>query len=166
MERWEKEARDGLVSVIREEKERDKAKQEARAVQMIAATTGDAKARVEVDLTKDLNSFAAAEERGRRSEAEIARLEAERESLLLELEVSKHEVSSLHAQASKDREDMSEDYHGFLDLIFAYNYGYCAFKNNIRGDRPDIPNGMLDSSNPLPPEFFDNPRCPPGLGSR
>ena len=26
-------------------------------------------------------------------------------------------------------------------------------------DRPDIPDGMLDSSNPLPPEFFDHPRC-------
>ena len=39
------------------------------------ASVGDAKARVEVDLTKALNSLAAEEEGRRRSEAEIARLE-------------------------------------------------------------------------------------------
>ena len=134
---------------------------------MIAATTRDTKARVEVDLTKALNSLAIAEEGRRRSEVEIthleakfARVEAERESLLLELETSKRDVSSLHARASKDREDMAEDYHGSLDLIFAYGYGCCVFKNHICGDRPDISDGMPDFSNPLPPEFFDNPRCP------
>ena len=58
---------------------------------------------------------------------------------------------------------MVEDYQGSLDLIFAYDYGCCAFKNNICGDKPDIPNGMPDSSNPIPPEFFDNLRCPPAL---
>ena len=83
-------------------------------------------------------------------------MEVERESLLLE-------VSSLHTRASKDKEDMAEDYRGLLDLIFAYGYGCCAFKNNICGDRPDILDGMPDSSNRLPPEFFDNPRCPPVL---
>ena len=123
---------------------------------MVVAVAGDAKAR--------------AKEGGRRSEAEIARLEAEfarveaeRASLLLELKASKRKVSSLHARASKDREDMAEDYKGSLDLIFAYDYGCCTFKNNTCGDRPDIPDGMFDSSNPLPPEFFDNPRCPPAL---
>ena len=81
------------------------------------ASAGDAKARIEVDLTKDLNSLAVVEEGGRRSEVEIARLEpelagvkAERASLLLKLEASKGEVSSLHARASKDKEDMVKDY--------------------------------------------------------
>ena len=55
---------------------------------------------------------------------------------------------------------MVEDYQGSLDLIFAYDYGCCAFKDIIFGDRPDIPDGMPDSSNSLPSEFFDNPRCP------
>ena len=62
----------------------------------MVAFTGDAKARVEVDMTKALNSLVVAEEGGRRSEAEIVRLEtefahveAERASLLLELEASK-----------------------------------------------------------------------------
>ena len=78
----------------------------------MATVARDAKSRVEVDLTKALNSLAAAEEGGHRSEAEIARLEVEfasveakRTSLLLELEASKAEVSSLRARASKDRED-------------------------------------------------------------
>ena len=69
----------------------------------MATTAGDAKARVEDDLTKALNALAAAEEGGRRSETEIARLEAKRASLLLKLEASKGEVSSFHARAGKDR---------------------------------------------------------------
>ena len=64
----------------------------------MVASARDAKAKVEVDLTKALNSLAAAEEGGCRSEAELARIEAERESLLLELEASKGEVSSLYAR--------------------------------------------------------------------
>ena len=109
---WEKEAKDGTASVIRAEKERDEAKQEARAAQLVATSVEDAKARVKVDLTKALNSLVAAEEGERRSEAEIARLEnelarveAKRVSLLLELKASKGEVSSLHTRVGKDRED-------------------------------------------------------------
>ena len=80
---------------------------------------------------------------------------------MLELEASKGEVSSLHARAKRDREDMVKDYKGSLGLIFDYGYGCCAFKNNICGDRPEIPDGMPDSANPLPLEVFFNPRCPP-----
>ena len=134
----------------------------------MATAARDAKARVEVDMTKALNSFVAAEEGGRKSKAKIAFLEAEfscveaeRMLLLLELEASKAKVSSLHAQESKDREDMKENYQGSLDLIFSYGYGCCAFKNNIYRDRPEIPDGMPNSANPLPLEFFVNPRCPP-----
>ena len=83
----------------------------------MAASTGDAKARAEVDLSKALNSLATVEESGRRSEAEttrlvveLARVEAKQASLLLELEMSKGEVSSLHAREDKDREDMVKDY--------------------------------------------------------
>ena len=96
----------------------------------MATVVGDAKARVEVNLTNALNSLAAAEEGRLRSEAEIpcleaefARVEAEWTLLLLEPKASKREVSSFHAQASKDWEDMVEDYQGSLDLIFAYGYG-------------------------------------------
>ena len=42
-------------------------------------------------------------------------------------------------------------------MIFVYDYGCCAFKHNIYGDHPEVPDGMLDSSILLPPEFFVNP---------
>ena len=95
-----------------------------------------------------------------RSEAKIACLVVERSSLLLKLEASKDEVSSLHSQVAKDKEAMEEDYQKALELIFAYGYGCCAFKHSICEDQPEIPDGMPDSANPLPPEFFVNPRCP------
>ena len=34
------------------------------------------------------------------------------------------------------------------------------FKHNICGDQPKVPNGMPNSSDPLPPEFALNPKCP------
>ena len=74
LEHWEKYAREGVTSVIRAEKERDEAKQEAKAAQLVVAAAGDAKSRVQVDLTKALNSLAVMEEDGRKSEAEIAYL--------------------------------------------------------------------------------------------
>ena len=104
-EHWEREANEGVARVIRAEKERDEVKQEARAAQLMATSARDAKARVEIDLTKALNSLAAAEEGGCRSEGVISRLEAERASLLLELEASKGDVSSLHVHVENDKED-------------------------------------------------------------
>ena len=76
-EHWEREAKEGAISTTRAEKKRDEAKQEARVAQLLATSAGDAKARVEVDLTKALNSLAAAEECGQRSEGTTALLEAE-----------------------------------------------------------------------------------------
>ena len=133
----------------------------------MATSTGDAKARVEVDLTKALNSFAVTEEDRRRSEvvitrleAELTRVEAERASLLLELEASKVKCLPFMPVLENDREDMVKDYQGSLELIFAYGYRCYVFKNNICGDRSEILDGMPDSANPLPLEFFVNPRCP------
>ena len=65
----------------------------------------------------------------------------------------------LHSQDGKNNEAMEEDYHKALELIFTYGYGCCAFKHNICRDQPKVPNGMPDSSDPLHPEFFMNPRC-------
>ena len=92
--------------------------------------------------------------------AEAARLEVERTSLLPKIGAAKDEVSSLQSQVDKDKEAMEEDYQKALELIFSYGYGCCVFKYNICGDRPEVPNDMLDSSNLLPPEFFMDPRCP------
>ena len=51
------------------------------------------------------------------------------------------------------------------DTIFNYGYGCCAFKHNICGSKPQIPNGMPNPSVPLTAEFFANPRCPPGASA-
>ena len=50
-------------------------------------------------------------------------------------------------------------------MIFNYGYGCCAFAHNIYGSEPLIPAGMPDTSTPLTPEFFVNPRCPPSSSS-
>ena len=44
-------------------------------------------------------------------------------------------------------------------MIFAYRYGCCVFKQNICGDRPEVLERMLDSTDPLPLEFFMNLGC-------
>ena len=74
-----------------------------------------------------------------RSKAEATRLEVKRTSLLLEIGAAKDEVSSL----------------------FTYDYGCFAFKHNICGDQPEVPDGMLNSSDTLQPELFVGPKCPP-----
>ena len=45
-------------------------------------------------------------------------------------------------------------------MIFAYGYGCCVFKHNICGDHQEVPKGMLDFADQLPPEFFVNLDCP------
>ena len=95
-----------------------------------------------------------------KAEAMAACLEVERISLLLEIGEAKDEVSSLHSQVRKDKEAMDKDYQKALELIFAYGYGCCVFKHNICGDQPEVPDGMPNSSSPLPSEFLMNPRCP------
>ena len=104
--------------------------------------------------------MAVAEEARCRVEAETTCLKVERTSLLMEIRAAKDEVSSLQFQIGKDNEAMKEEYQKALELIFAYGYGCCIFKHNICGDHPEVLNGMLDSSNPLPLEFFVDPRCP------
>ena len=47
-------------------------------------------------------------------------------------------------------------------MIFNYGYGCCAFAHNICGSQPVVLDKMANTSKPLPPEFFINPRCPPG----
>ena len=142
------------------EKERDKVKQEDKVARLAALAVGEAKARAEDDLTRARDALVAVKEDGRWLEAKVAHLTVEQTSFLLDLEASRDEVSTLHSQEGKDKEAMVEDYQKALEQIFTYGYGCCAFKHSIRGDRPRIPNGMLDSAHPLPPKFFENLRRP------
>ena len=102
-----------------------------------------------------------AEEARCKAEFEAAPLEVDRMSLLLNLGMVKDEVSSLRSQDNNDKEAMEEEYLKALEPFFAYGYECCVFKHNICGDHPKVPEGMLDSTDPLPPEFFVNPECPP-----
>ena len=78
-------------------KKKDEAKQEAKVAHMTAIAVGDAKARAEDDMTRARDALEAVEEDECRLEAKVACLVVERTSLLLELEASKDEVSSLHS---------------------------------------------------------------------
>ena len=79
----------------------------------------------------------------------------------MEIGAVKDEVSYRQSQVGKDKAAIEEDYQNALELIFAYHYGCCMFKHNICGDQPEVPGGMPDSSDPLPSEFFVNPKCSP-----
>ena len=157
LKRLKQEAKDGTEKIERVEKERDKAKQEAKVPRLAAMATSEAKVRVEDNLAWVRDALAAAEEDGHG---------LERTSLLLDLEASRDEVFDLHSQTGKDKEAMVEDYQKALEQIFPYDYKYCVFKHGICGDRPRIPDDMPDSANPLPLEFFANLGCPPCVNSR
>ena len=60
---------------------------------------------------------------------------------------------------------MEAEFDASSDVIFNYGYGYCTFAHNICGSELLIPVGMPDTSTPLTPEFFVNPRCPPRSSS-
>ena len=64
---------------------------------LTAVAAGDAKARAEDDLTWARDALADVEEERRRLEAKVARLVVEQTWILLEIEASKDEVSSLHS---------------------------------------------------------------------
>ena len=72
-------------------------------------------------------------------------------------------MSALQAQALKEKKALDEAYEEGFDVIFNYGYGYCAFAHNICGSQLVVPDGMSNTSNPLSPEFFINPQCPPGV---
>ena len=134
LKHWKQEAKASAEKIERVEKERDEAKQEAKVALLATIATGKAKARVKDDLVRMRDALAVAEEDERGLEAKVACLMVEQTSLLLELETSRDEVSSLHSQAGKDKEAMMEDYYKVLEQIFTYGYGCCAFKHGIRGD--------------------------------
>ena len=143
------------------ENERGEAKEEAQISQLAVVAAGDAKAWAEDNLGRVRDALAVAKEAKRKAEVQIDCLEVEQMSLLLELWVEKDEVSSLQSQAGKDKEAMEEDYQKALEVIFAYGYECSMFKHNICESQLEVPEGMPDSSNPLPLEFFMNPKCPP-----
>ena len=143
------------------EKERDEAKQEAKVAHLAASAGGDTRAKAKEDLVKVQQALAVVEEGKCKVKVEISHLEVQRTSLLLELGATKDEVSSLNSQAGRDKEAMEEDYQKALEVIFAYGYECYVFIHNIYGGHKEVPEGMPDSADPLPSEFFVNHGCLP-----
>ena len=123
---------------------------------------GSARVKVESELARVQNALAVVEEAKKKAKDEVSCLAVERVSLLLELETSKDEVSALQAQALKEKKALEEAYEKGFVVIFNYGYGCCAFAHNICGSQPVVPDGIPDTSKPLSPDFFINPRCHPG----
>ena len=59
-----------------------------------------------------------------------------------------------------EKKAMEEEFDASGDVIFNYGYSCYAFVHNICGSEPMIPFGMLDTTKPLPQEFFIYHRCP------
>ena len=79
----------------------------------------------------------------------------------MEVRASKEELIAFQAKATAEIEVLEAEFDASSDMIFNYGYGCCAFVHDICIRKPMIPVGMLDTSKPLPPEFFVKPRCPP-----
>ena len=107
---WEWKDREGKEKMKGTEEERDMAMEEAQVAQLVFITAGEAKAWTEEARCK--------------AEAETTRLEVEQTSLLLEIGAAKDEVGM-------NKKAMEEGYQKALEVIFAYSYRCCAFKNNI-----------------------------------
>ena len=89
----------------------------------------------------------------------------DRLSLILELGTIKYDFAALREKADVDKEAMEAEFNESGDTLFNYGYGCCVFTHNICRSKPQIPDGMPDTSVPLTPEFFANPRCPQSTSS-
>ena len=135
---------------------------ELARVHCALATLKDARHKGESELDRAQQALAFPGEAWQKAEEEVSHLTDERVSLLVELGDSKDELSALRVEVSKEKKALEAEYDVGFEVIFNYGYGCCAFTHNICGSKPRIPVGMPDTSTPLTPEFFVNPRCPPG----
>ena len=131
-------------------------------VQRGLAALEDARRKMEFELDAAQQALATFGEACWTTEEEASRLTNERRvSLLVELGASKDEFPAFRAEVAKEKKALEAEYGAGFEAIFNYGYGCCSFVHNIYGSKPKIPDRMLDTSEPLTPEFFANPRCPP-----
>ena len=119
----------------------------------------------ESELDSARQALATTKEACRRVEEENSRLTDERLSLLMELGAIKEDFAAFRAKSSAEKSALEAEFDASSDVIFDYGYNCCAFAHDMRGSKPMIPARMPDTSTPLPPEFFVNPRCPSGSSS-
>ena len=83
----------------------------------------------------------------------------------MELRAIKEDFAAFWEKSSAEKSALEAEFDASNDVIFDYGYDCCAFAHDIHGSKPMIPARMPDTSTPLPPEFFVNPRCPPSSSS-
>ena len=75
----------------------------------------------------------------------------------MELGITKDDFAAFQEMSFSERSALKAEFDASNDVIFNYGYGCYAFTHDIRGSKPKIPPGMLDTSTPLTLEFFVNP---------
>ena len=91
---------------------------------------------MESELAWVQNALAVLEEVRLKAKDKASRLAVERVSLLQNVGTSKDEVSTLQAQALKEKKALKEVYEEGFNVIFNYGYGGCAFAHSICGSQP------------------------------
>ena len=184
--RLELEAKESAERAARAEAERDAACHEAAMAKLAIEGAVNTRAQIESELARVQRALALAEdayqraesehgadrealalvgEACRKAEEESGRLMDERHALIMELGTIKDEFAAFREKVAADRETMEAEFDSSDDALFNYGYGCCVFTHNICWSKPQIPDGMSDPSVPLTPEFFSNPRCPPGTST-
>ena len=135
---------------------------ELSQVQSALTTSEGGRLKLEFELGSVQQAFVVAKEACQRVEEENSRLTDERLSLLVELGATKDDFMTFREKRFLKRLAPEAEFDASSDVIFNYGHGYYAFAHDIYGSKPKIPPRMPNESTPLTPEFFVNPRCPPG----
>ena len=138
---------------------------ELARVQRALVLAEEARRKAEFDHEAAQEALAATGEACKKVEEENSHLAEEKLALVIELGAVKYDFTAFREKAAADREMMEAEFDSSGDTLFNYGYGCCTFAHNIRGSKPEIPNGMPNPSVLLTTEFFANPRCPPGASA-
>ena len=138
---------------------------ELARVQCALALEENACQRVESEHGVVREALALAREAYRKAKEENDRLTDERLALIMELGIMKDDFAAFREKVVANRETMEAEFDASDDTLLNYSYGCCVFTHNIRGSKPQIPDGISDPLVPLTPEFFANPRCPPSASA-
>ena len=136
---------------------------ELARVQRALAVAENARLSAESERGVAHEALAVAREACKKAEEENSRLADERLALVVELGTIKDDFAAFWEKVVADKETMEAKFNASGDTLFNYGYDCCVFMHNICWSKPQIPYGMPNSSVPLTPEFFANPRCPPKI---
>ena len=133
---------------------------ELARVQHALALTDEAHRKAELKHGAAQEALIAAREACKKAEEENNHLEDEKLALVIEPGALKDDFATFWAKATVDREMMEAAFNSSDDTLFNYGYGCCDFMHNIRGRKPQIPDGIPNPSVPLTVEFFADPHSP------